>query len=212
MESGRFILKRIKMVKSCILQLIMALHLLLFSLTCIAAEGVIHSWKINPPTNLKAGDIVFRKGSGIWTKYFINASSREKRFSHVGIVVSNSFPTITILHADANDFTGVGRVRLEEWQGFFKNASECAVYRYNGDLSYGRSFVERGIEKLGVPFDWNFNMNSTNSLYCTELVRNVINDGLQTNLVGSTKIYGRRIIAIDDIYYKGFKKIFDSNW
>lgn len=196
-------------MNSCAQQLLIVLHLFLLALTCIAKEGATYSWKNNSPNNLKSGDIVFRKGSGLWTKYFIDISSREKRFSHVGIVVSNLSNAI-ILHADANDFTGIGKVRLEEWDAFFRNASECAIYRYDGDLSYGRLFAEKGLEKLGVPFDWSFNMNSTNSLYCTELVRNVINEVVQTNLVGHTKAYGRRVIAIDDIYYKGFKKIFDS--
>lgn len=89
------------------------LHLFLLALTCIAKEGATYSWKNNSPINLKGGDFVFRKGSGLWTKYFIDISSREKRFSHVGIVVSNLSNAI-ILHADANDFTGIGKVHLEE--------------------------------------------------------------------------------------------------
>ena len=192
----------------CGRQLIL-LQLLLLSALSGAEEVATWSWKDTPPADIKVGDIVFRKGAGIWTKYFINVSSREKRFSHVGVVVSN-MPTTVILHADANDMTGHGCVRLEIWKGFFRNASECAVYRYDGDPSHPLLFVEKGMQKLGVPFDWTFNMSNTNSLYCTELVREIINAVTCTNFVGCTEVCGRRIVAIDDIYRDGFTKIFDS--
>ena len=173
-----------------------------------AEEAVAYSWRDTPPADVRVGDIAFRRGAGFWTEYFVNASSREKRFSHVGIVVSN-MPAVVILHADANDMTGRGFVRLERWSGFFDNALECALYRY-GDSSKAALFAENGMQKVGVPFDWTFNMSNTNSLYCTELVRNIINEVVCTNLVGYTEVRGRRIVAIDDIYRNGFTKIFDS--
>lgn len=208
MENGRFTSKRIDNVLSCGRQLLL-LQLLLFPILSVAEEVATLSWKDAPPADIKVGDVVFRKGTGLWTKYFINVSSREKRFSHVGVVVSN-MPTTVILHADANDMTGKGCVRLESWNGFFRNALECAVYRYDGDSSRPLLFVEKGMQKLGVPFDWAFNMSNTNSLYCTELVREIINEVTCTNLVGYTEVCGRRIVAIDDIYRYGFTKIFDS--
>ena len=207
MVRGRSTSKRIDDLASCKWQLL--LQLLLVSVSSIAEEVATLSWKDTPPANIEIGDIVFRKGAGLWTRYFINVSSREKRFSHVGLVVSNR-PTTVILHADANDMTGHGFVRLENWKGFFNNASECAAYRYEGEPSNALLFVENGMRKLGVPFDWTFNMSSTNALYCTELIRNIVNEALGTNLVGYSEVRGRPIIAIDDIYRNGFSKIFDS--
>ena len=131
---------------SCKWQLL--LQLLLVSVSSIAEEVATHSWKDTPPANIKIGDIVFRKGAGLWTKYFINMSSREKRFSHVGIVVSNR-PTTVILHADANDMTGHGFVRLENWEGFFNNASECAAYRYDGEPSNATASIIRRNRTFG---------------------------------------------------------------
>ena len=209
MEIGRSISKKIDRVIG-IARYLLLVQLLLLSNLLTAKEVAVPYWKYNPIESIKVGDIVFRKGAGLWTRYFINASSREKRFSHVGIVVSN-MPTTIILHADANDLTGVGKVRLEKWNDFFSNASECAVYRYDGDFSNALMFADVGMSKLGIPFDWSFNMNSADSLYCTELVRNVINDVLQTNLIGHTEVCGRRIIAVDDIYRSRMRKIFDSS-
>ena len=182
---------------------------LLLSASVTAEEAVGLWWKEVPPVGIRVGDLVFRRGHGLWTQYFIRASSREKRFSHVGIVV-RVCPSVLLLHSDANDITGVGKVRVEEWNGFFNDALECAVYRYSGPMKTAETFASRGLARLGVPFDSAFDMSSTNALYCTELVREVVNEAVGTNVVGFTVLKGRRIIAIDDVYRGCFYKVFDS--
>ena len=186
-----------------------AIALLPLSPYCMAAGGA-QSWQVSPPVKIHVGDVVVRKGQGAWTHYFIDCSSREKRFSHVGIVVSNVPPWI-IVHSDANEWTGIGSVRLESWQGFYADALECAVFRYNGLDSFATSFADKGMALIGVPFDRAFDMDDTNRLYCTEFVRTVINDTLKTNLVGWTSVCDKRVVALDDIYRNGFTRIFDSS-
>lgn len=174
------------------------------------ATGKAHAWQNDPPVEVCVGDVVVRKGYGTWTQYFIDCSSRERRFSHVGIVVSNETQCV-IVHSDANEWTGIGCVRLESWKGFYAGALECAVFRHVGPADTSKGFASRGIELLGVPFDGVFDMEETNRLYCTEFVREVINDVLKTNLVGWTSVCGHRVIALDDIYRHGFKRIYDSH-
>lgn len=187
---------------------ILCLQLLLSSFA-VAAEAVGLEWKRMPPPGLKVGDIVFRKGRGMWTKYFISASTREKRFSHAGIVARTD-PSTLILHAEGGDLTGIGNVSLEDWQGFLEIASECAVYRYAGSEETGVAIASCGLKRLGVPFDPSFDMSSTNELYCTELIREAVNEATGTNVVGFTVCNGRGIITLDDIYHRGFIKTFDS--
>lgn len=189
-------------------RLVLCLQLLLSS-SAVAAEVVGLEWKRMPPPGLKAGDIVFRKGRGMWTKYFIRASTREKRFSHAGIVARTG-PSTLILHAEGGDLTGIGNVRLEDWQGFLEIASECAVYRYAGSEEVGMAIASCGLKRLGVPFDPSFDMSSTNELYCTELIREAVNEATGTNVVGFTVCNGQGIITLDDIYRRGFIKTFDS--
>ncbi len=184
--------------------------LLLFLSSSCWATGKAYAWQEYPPVEVFVGDVVVRKGHGTWTQYFIDCSSREKRFSHVGIVVSNETQCV-IVHADANEWTGIGCVRLESWQGFYADALECAVFRYVGMAVASRSFATKGMELLGVPFDGAFDMEETNRLYCTEFVREVINDVLKTNLVGWTSVCKHKVIALDDVYRQGFKRIYDSH-
>ena len=162
-----------------------------------------------PLEEIEVGDLVFRKGDGLWTKFFVNKSSREKRFSHVGIVVSNCMSKITIAHAEAGDWTGVGDVHLQDWNGFFDGALDCAVYRLNGDV-YLRNRIAKNAENyIGVPFDNLFDMDNTNRLYCTEFVRLCVNNAVGTNLIGWTESKAKKIIALDDIYRRGFHKVYD---
>ena len=159
---------------------------------------------------VRVGDIAVRKGHGAWTHYFINCSSREKRFSHVGIVsaIGNG---VTLIHADANERTGYGFVHYEDWGGFFADALECAVFRFDGDAEVASNIATSAKRRLGVKFDSTFDMCETNRLYCSEMVRIAINEAVGTNLVGFTKVCGRNVVAIDDLYRNGFQRIYDSH-
>lgn len=166
-------------------------------------------WRDFPPVHLETGDLVFRRGQGMWTRFFINASSREKRFSHVGLVVSNETEAV-IIHADADDSTGIGQVRLQDWRGFFSNALECAVYRRSSQKTNPQKYAVVAMKYIGVPFDSSFDTSNTNRLYCTELIKTVIDQVEGQYYIGNTKGFGHYFIAIDDLYHKGFLKIFDS--
>ncbi len=188
---------------------LLLLSVLILPLTSEAKEFPVLEWQSNPPRGIQVGDIVFRKGDGMWTRYFIDVSTREKRFSHVGIIVQTE-PDVLILHSDAHDMSGVGMVRTQGWHDFCKIAYECAVYRYDGDEAVARDFARLGMKRLGVPFDRAFDMSSTNALYCTEFIREVVNESAGREVVGWSVYHGKKVIAIDDVYKTGFKKIYDS--
>ena len=176
-----------------------------------AAGDFAHcEWKNLPQMQLSIGDLVFRRGRGVWTSFFVNASSRERRFSHVGVVaeIGND---VVLIHADADDRTGVGCVRVEGWRGFFADALEGAVFRFDGDSSIASNIVINAKRRLGVKFDSAFDMSETNRLYCSEMVRLAINEAVGTNLVGFTKVCGHNVVAIDDLYRNGFRRIYDSH-
>ena len=83
----------------------------------------------------------------------------------------------------------------------------CAGYRLAGIINIGLNAKRR----LGVKFDSAFDMGETNRLYCSEMVRLAINEAVGTNLVGFTKVCGRNVVAIDDLYRNGFRRIYDSH-
>ena len=173
------------------------------------AESDLQQWKDASPIPLKRGDLVFRRGHGLWTKYFINMSTRERRFSHVGIVVSAT-NMVTIIHSEASDISGIGDVHISKWSEFFKDSKECAVFRYSKSDEIANAIAGKAERYKGTPFDCLFDMNETNKLYCSEMVRVAINDAVGTNLVGFTEVGCRKVVAIDDLYQNDFIRIYDS--
>ena len=131
-------------------------------------------------------------------------------FSHVGIV-SEIGSDIALIHADADERTGYGFVHSECWCSFFSDALECAVFRFDGDSSVASNIAINAKRRLGVKFDSAFDMGETNRLYCSEMIRLAINEAVGTNLVGITKVCGRNVVAIDDLYRNGFRRIYDSH-
>lgn len=186
------------------------MSMILFLPSYCWTAGKVHAWQISPPVEVHIGDVVVRKGYGAWTHYFINCSSREKRFSHVGIV-SEIGSDIALIHADADERTGYGFVHSECWRSFFSDALECAVFRFDGDSSVASNIAINAKRRLGVKFDSAFDMTETNRLYCSEMVRLAINEAVGTNLVGFTRVCGRNVVAIDDLYRNGFRRNYDSH-
>ena len=198
----------------------MAVHnitalLILAPLAAFAAAGESLSWMSEPPVELRKGDLVFRRGQGFWTKYFVDVSTREKRFSHVGVVwkVSKDKKNALLIHADADDSTGLGFVHKEMWKDFFERANslECVVFRWDGeDSGVPERLAEAVHKRIRVPFDPFFDMSETNKLYCTELIAEALKEATATNFISSTMYNGREFIAIDDIYRINFRRIYDS--
>ena len=102
----------------------------------LAAEPFSVKWQETPPITVQRGDLVMRRGRGMWTRFFIGMSTREKRFSHVGFVHSVSNGVTMLIHAEAEDSTGVGDVHLTPWPEFFKESSDCAIFRYDGETDH----------------------------------------------------------------------------
>lgn len=166
-------------------------------------------WRLRSPAQIAAGDLVFRRGNGAWTWLFVGASTKEKRFSHVGIVVENTPNECMIIHAEANDL-GKGKVRIEPWHIFFKGAAEGAVYRCTYDNVKPENIVKESKRYLGVSFDNEFDASNDSKIYCSELIMLSINAAAGKTLITPTRRGQYEIIGLDDIYLTGFKKIYDS--
>ena len=160
----------------------------------------ISDWRDGPPVSVKRGDLVFRKDNGVWSKFFVCASRREKRFSHVGIVDADGDDPL-IIHANASETTGIGSVRRQRWSGFFSESLDGAVYRFKGTRDERERIALEARSRIGVCFDTGFDMLNTNKLYCTELVREAVNAAARREVIGFTTVADlKKLIAVDDCY------------
>lgn len=177
-----------------------------------SAEKPDLSWRQSPPVEVRKGDLVCRRGNGLWSSLFASLSSREPRFSHVGVVWEEG-ASPTLIHADASDWSGKGCVREGSWQDFFEgaNATECAVFRLEAGGGLAERFALAARQRLGVPFDTAFDLGETNRLYCTELLAVALEEACGHNTVPRTSRGEKVYYAIDDLYARGFLKVFDSD-
>ena len=124
---------------------------------------------------LQAGDVVFRRGSGMLSYAVMVAEGRTGVYSHVGIV-ADSGGVMVVVHAvpDEPDFEGdPDRVKMERPEMFFSSmrAVGGAVLRHRDSIAARRAAaMALAVYWRGVLFDHDYNDADTTSMYCTELV------------------------------------------
>jgi hypothetical protein len=147
---------------------------------------------------LKDGDIICRLGDRLWSRLFKDVSVSDRRYSHLGIIrIDNG--QVTVIHAEGTAEPGRDFVKEEPLDDFAKIARAIGIYRANG--VDGNQISSLAVEYLGVPFDWQFNLDDEERLYCTELLH-VILKRIDPKLELKTimiKGFSREIIPLDSI-------------
>ena len=116
----------------------------------VPARPVPGTWRERAPEGVRRGDLALRLGSGTWTRHFRQTSTRDPRFSHAGIVVADA-PDVWVVHSEANERTGAGGVRRQDWRGFCEPALDCAVWRLSDDPEAAERIARAAEARLGVP-------------------------------------------------------------
>lgn len=117
---------------------------------------------------LKNGDVILRSGVGLWSDMIRSRNTFDKRFSHVGIVAIGPGGSCHVIHAEADDLTGSGKVFLDSLEHYVNVSSEIGIGRLH--CSDPDALVEAAKTFLGRPFDWEFNSTDNSAVYCTELI------------------------------------------
>jgi len=124
---------------------------------------------------LKAGDVVFRRGSGFASHAVLIAEGEEGVYSHTGIVV-DSAGVLMIVHAVPGEPNYEGdedRVKMDVPEDFFHpvRAQQGAVYRHVDSIKALRAARQAWQTYQRHPlFDHDYDDGDTTALYCTELV------------------------------------------
>lgn len=161
---------------------------------------------------LQSGDIIFRYGNGLWSRQFRNMSLRDKRFSHVGIVVIDSGQSY-VVHASADDRHGHGQVERELVSCFLADAADFALYRVRGDVASGLQIACNALTYIGTSFDVCFSLDTDTEVYCSELVRICVNSAAGSEIIGTSMVEGIHIVAIDDCYnHASIINVYDSEY
>lgn len=143
-------------------------------LACSDRDQVQGGTILPAEVELKAGDVVFRRGSGFASQVVLMAE-QGGTYSHVGIVADSAgVPMIVHAVPEERDYDGdEDRVKLERPEKFFDRtkAREGAVYRHQ-DAEVARHAAQRAMKTYcrGTLFDHSYDDSDTTQMYCTELV------------------------------------------
>ena len=144
-------------------------------LACSDRDQVQSGTILPAEVELKAGDVVFRRGSGFTSQVVLMAEHGET-YSHVGIV-ADSAGVPMIVHAvpgELEDDDEEDRVKMECPEVFFDKvkAREGAVYRHQDPIA-ARHAAQRAVNiyRRGTLFDHSYDDSDTTQMYCTELVK-----------------------------------------
>ncbi|MEM5515485.1 YiiX/YebB-like N1pC/P60 family cysteine hydrolase [Henriciella sp. AS95] len=158
---------------------------------------------------IQPGDLIFKGAStAVWTELAARWSTGDKRWGHVGIVVSvpeTCCDPISVVHADTGGGAPgetIGEVRSVSLEGFLSDVDQAGVFRLNIDQAALARMIAYadGQARAHTPFDRGYSIESENNLYCTELIWRAMTAGLGHDPIGkkSTSL-GRVYIALSDL-------------
>lgn len=155
------------------------------------------------PCELHTGDLVFRRGRGLISDFFSNASEHDKRFSHVGVVVEKHgmFYVFHIIGSGHTDTKGLKTEPLHSFCDATQN-SAFALYR-NSNLEGKQKAVLtylEGIKEQGIIFDEHFNLQTDEAQYCTEMIYKMIVSVTGKKLPLS-KFEGEQYVSVDNLFH-----------
>jgi hypothetical protein len=145
---------------------------------------------------LNDGDIICRLGDRIWSNFFKELSPTDKRFSHLGIVRIRD-NTVSVINAEGLAVEGKDFVNEVSLKYFLKIAKNIGIYRLR--TIEGKKISDMALEYKGRPFDWQFDMNEEDTLYCSELLYVILkklSPEIELNLVWLKEI-GKYIIPLE---------------
>jgi|GEM_PF-3767615 len=186
-------------------------------LAALAAGIVLHFRPARPParppfparcstaTALREGDLVFRRGQGLWSEVFAEASAHDRRFSHVGVLL-RAGGSWQVAHASAEDLTGVGGAATEPLGAFLRDASAFEIRRPRLEAVQLGRFVAmlRGAVRDRIPFDTGFSLATPDRVYCTELIWQAWTRATGADPLPRKSLWrGQPIVSIEDVISLG---------
>ena len=124
---------------------------------------------------LRAGDLVFRRGRSLTSRMVLTAD-QGATYSHVGIVVLAEGESHVVHAIPGDDFESPMPLRVDSLAAFTDAEAASAVSIRRLDAAYAAAYAERaaGIAfayaRDSVFFDADFNLQTLDAMYCTELV------------------------------------------
>lgn len=135
-------------------------------------------------SSVRTGDIICRRGNGYFSHIFSRFSGTDGEFSHAGFIyLSND--SIYVIHADANEFTGRGNVRIEPAINYIRDSKSYELFSLRIDTADAAraADIAMAYARANTPFDNRFSIDSDSALYCTELIATCVNQATDSTTI-----------------------------
>lgn len=155
---------------------------------------------------VKDGDLVLRSGSDAISDLFRRVNTRDKTFSHAGIVfIENGYPFVYNCIGSADDpYALLRRDSLSAYIGPESNLG-YAVYRYrlrNTQLSRLHDIAVQYFKEKRT-FDPRFDLGSDTALYCTEFVYKALREATgDPGYLPVTEASGFSYVSVDNLFQR----------
>lgn len=190
-NSGIFLTdKKQGIIFICFLSLLLLLTLPLCTLPAPPAGSEI---KI-PAQYLGSGYLICRHGNAMLSEMIRQQNITDKRFSHIGILTRHK-GKFYVIHADTNRSSISGLVKKEPLDDFLKEAGRIGIFRSR--ILDGRRIAADAEQFVDRPFDWKFNMENDQEIYCTELLYHIFKNNGKAQVLPLIRIENHRLIPID---------------
>lgn len=151
-----------------------------------------------PPPSVEPapGDIVLRRGNGIWSRFFARLNRRDQRFSHVGVVVRHH-GELKVAHAVADDDGTNGELRLDRLQDWRAAGRQFLLLRLDDRSAAARvADAARSMHASGPAFDFDFDLADSAAVYCSEFAWRALAAGLQRDPLPEKPVIGGRPVVL----------------
>ena len=144
---------------------------------------------------IRTGDLVLRTGTDFSSEEVRAISTTDKTYSHAGIALADS-SGIFIYHIEPDHLHVGDKVRREPLDSFCNPGKNVGIAIARYDLSPAEktkflSWLHEQYEKK-IPFDIHFDLRSTDSLYCSEMIRKGLSFATKSRVVLPTHRFNDR--------------------
>lgn len=148
------------------------------------------------------GDLVLRLGNDITSNMLAQLNLKDKRFSHIGICFTEN-GTKMVYHSLGAEYGSHNFLRKDSLKVFFDLSDNLSIGYAHTGLNAG---IQQGIHdtleqwyRQQLPFDMDFNWQSDDKMYCSEMVAKAIMRASDSIHIPVTDTLGRKYYAIDNI-------------
>lgn len=167
--------------------------------------------------NVREGDLVVRCGRDFTSQSLRKLNRRDTRFSHCGLVRIEENKAF-VYHAMGGEFNPTQALVREPLVDFLDPNHEIrfAFFRLDSmHVVWEKIFIQIDKDyKKKLPFDMQFDLNTTDRMYCSEWVAHCLQKGLNhLTPFNNSQIGTKSFLGVDDIFlHPAFRQVMSVSY